>query len=54
MNSSDTNYVNNGNLGQYHSNEIPSKIMPGYSYPASLVDEHSIPIELSRNELIWY
>ena len=47
--SSATNYVPNEHedIDQYGSFAIPSKIMPWYIYPASLVSQNEIPIELS-------
>ena len=46
--SSGTNYVPNEHedIDQYGSFAIPSKIMPCYTYPASLVNQTEIPIEL--------
>ena len=48
MVSSSTNYVLNEHedFDQYDSFAIPSKIMPCYSYPASLVNQNEIPIDL--------
>ena len=34
-------------VDQYGSFAIPSELMPCYSYPASLVNQNEIPIELS-------
>ena len=47
MNSSDTNHVVNEHedFEQYGSFAIPSE-MSFYSYPASLVNQNEIPIEL--------
>ena len=54
MNSFGTNYVFNDheNLGQYdlcaiYICEIPSQIMPCYSYPSCLVNQNEISIDLS-------
>ena len=46
--SSGTNYVPNKHedVDQYDSYAIPSKIMPCYSHPESLVNENEIPVEL--------
>ena len=47
--SSGINYVLNKHdyFDQYGSFAIPSELMPRYSYPASLVNQNEIPIELS-------
>ena len=47
--SSGPNYIPNEHedVDQYGSFAITSKIMPGYSYPESLVNQNEIPIELS-------
>ena len=47
--SSGTNYVPNEHedVDQYDSYAIPSKIMPCWSYPESLVNQNEIPVELS-------
>ena len=44
-----TNYVPNEHedVDQYDSYAIPSKIMPCWSYPESLVNQNEIPVELS-------
>ena len=45
-----TEYVLNDHedLGQHHPYAVPSKILPCYSYPASLVDvDKQIPIKWS-------
>ena len=49
MSSSGTNYVLNEHedVDQYDSYAIPSKIMPCWSYPESLVNQNEIPVELS-------
>ena len=49
MSLSGTKYVPNEqeDVDQYGSFTIPSKIMPSYSYPASLVNQNEIPLELS-------
>ena len=46
--SSGTNYVPNEHedIDQYGSFTIPSKIMPCWSYPESLVNQNDIPIVL--------
>ena len=46
--SSGTNYVPNvqKDVDQYGSYAIPSKIMPSYSYPESLVNQNEIPVDL--------
>ena len=42
-------------LDQHLSYKIPSKTMPCYSYPASLVDPHSNILSMNRvNELFWH
>ena len=54
INSYDTNYIFNDDkdLDQYDLYAIPSRIMPGYSYPASWwIKMKSL---LSVNELIWH
>ena len=53
MNSLDTNHIlnDNKNLGQYDQNAIPPKIMPYYSYPASLVYQNEIPVD--RALMTW-
>ena len=47
-NSSGTNHVLNGHedVDQYDSYAVPSKIIPCWSYPESLVNQNDIPIEL--------
>ena len=47
-NSFGTNYVfdEHEDFEQYSSFEIPSEIISRYSYPASLVNQNEIPIEL--------
>ena len=47
--SSGTNYVPNDHkdVDQYGSFAIPSKIMPCKSYPASLMNQNEIPVDLS-------
>ena len=52
MNSFDFNYILNDNedLGQYDMYATPSQIMPCYSYPASLMNQNEIPIELTYQQ----
>ena len=49
-----TNYVPNGHddVDQYGSYAIPSKLMPCWRYPESLVNQNETPITLLVNELI--
>ena len=56
LNSFDTNYILNDyrNLGQYDQNAIHSQILPCYSYPASLMNQNEIPIELTCCKVIWH
>ena len=46
--SSGTNYAQSDHedVGQYGLYAIPSEVMPWYSYPASLVNQNKIPIDL--------
>ena len=48
MNSFDTNYNLHDNkyLGQYDLYAMQSQIMALYSYPASLMNQNEVPIEL--------
>ena len=48
MSSSDTNYVRNEreDLGHRHPFTVQSQMMPCYSYPASVVNQHSMPFKL--------
>ena len=48
--STGTNYVlhKHEDVNQYDPYSIPSKIMPCYSFPESLVNQNEIPVDLSR------